>query len=61
MMVDFARLAGLQHETDASALFVANKMVMDRTAGQQSAHRNAVFVAGPIGEDDQAVPRLDCR
>ena len=58
-MVDLAGFARFQHDADPRALLVADEMVMDGSARQERTDRNAIFVAGAVRKDDQAVARVD--
>ena len=58
-MVDFARVAGLDHEADGGAQALADEVVMHRRGREQSRDRDAVGPGHPVGQHDDVVAAGD--
>ena len=59
VLVHLARLAGLDHETDAGAAVGAHEVMVHAAGGEQRADRHALRARCPVGEHEQAVPLVD--
>ena len=56
-MMHFARLAGLQHQTDPRARAGANQMMMQAGGGEQRRNRRMAAIDSFVGQDQESSRR----
>ena len=60
-MVDFARIATLDHQARAGAQPSAHHLMMQTRAGKERGDRRHLGIDTPVGQDDHTGPLLDRR